>query len=300
VRALQGARGTVSKRGATVRAGFIGVGDIGLPMAHRLLLAGFDLVVHDLDRAAAQPLVDAGARFATSPAELARDCDVVGVCVPGDPAVRSVVAGDAGLLSAAQSGLRIAVHSTLVPDTVCELSTQAAEQGVLLNDACMTGGAPGAEKGTLTYMVGGTDAELEALRPYLDASAEKILHAGEIGAGARMKLCVNINTYLTYQAVYESRRLAKAAGVNLEALEEAGRRNGQLGRFAMQYYEALAMQEDPGTAAQMEQHMRRATQIAEKDLDCIIALSRESGIDPVAAAAVRGRMAELYGLGDDA
>ena len=175
-----------------MRAGFIGLGNIGAPMAGRLLEAGLEVTVHDLVRRAAEPLLARGARWAASPAEIAAECEVVGVCVPDDAAVREVVTGEAGLLSRAEPGSLLLIHSTVLPETIEALSPAALEAGVALLDAPMTGGAPGAARGELVYMVGGEAPAVEQARPYLAAGSKKILHAGPLGSGAPLKLCINI------------------------------------------------------------------------------------------------------------
>ena len=279
-----------------MRAGFIGLGNIGAPMAGRLLEAGLEVTVHDLVRRAAEPLLARGARWAASPAEIAAECEVVGVCVPDDAAVREVVTGEAGLLSRAEPGSLLLIHSTVLPETIEALSPAALEAGVALLDAPMTGGAPGAARGELVYMVGGEAPAVEQARPYLAAGAKKILHAGPLGSGARLKLCVNTNTYFLYQAVYESARLAQAAGVDLDLLREVGDSNGQLSQMALVFFDMFRQRGDPELWPPFEEMLRGSTAIARKDLACAMAMARESGVDDSALARVRERMGEIYGV----
>ena len=147
-----------------IRVGFIGLGNIGKPMARRLVEGGLDTTVFDV---AAEPMAEleaAGARAAASPRALAGRCDVIGLCVRDDADVREVVLGENGLLAGAAKGTVVAVHSTVLPSTVEEVGEHATATGVRVVDACITGGESGAEQGTLTYMVGGTAEDLERCR----------------------------------------------------------------------------------------------------------------------------------------
>jgi len=281
-----------------MRAGFIGLGNIGAPMVGRLLQSGFELQVCDLQRSAAEPLLARGARWSATPAELAAESDVIGICVAGDDSVREVLSGEGGVLSRASPGCLVLIHSTVLPETIAGLSEKVLEAGCRLLDACMTGGAPGAESGELVYMVGGESRDVETARPYLEAGSKRILHVGALGSGARLKLCVNTNTYLLYQAVYESTRLAQAAGVDLNALEEVGRENGQLSPMGLGFLEIFRKREDPEAWGPLEVMLRGATSIAEKDLSCAMAMARDAGLDDSTLAHLRERMGEIYGVAE--
>jgi len=135
--------------------GFVGLGAIGKPMARRLVASGLETIVFDLVPAAIDELVAAGTRGAGSLREVAAASDTIGVCVRDDADVRAVVLGEDGLLAGAVAGTVIALHSTILPRTVTEVGADAALRGVGVVDACITGGAKGAEQGTLTYIVGG-------------------------------------------------------------------------------------------------------------------------------------------------
>ena len=129
-----------------------------------------------------------------------------------------------------------------------------------------------------------------------ESSSKKILHAGPLGSGARLKLCVNTNTYFLYQAVYESARLAQAAGVDLDLLREVGDSNGQLSRMALVFFDMFRQRGDPELWPPFEEMLRGSTAIARKDLACAMAMARESGVDDSALARVRERMGEIYGV----
>src|SRR5882672_3708778 len=112
-----------------MRAGFVGLGYIGKPMALRLPAAGLETSVFDIVPAPVSELVGAGARAAASPADVAAASDVVGVCVQTDAQVRAVIEGDDGLLAGAKAGLAIAIHSTVLPATAVEMNERAAKYG---------------------------------------------------------------------------------------------------------------------------------------------------------------------------
>ena len=122
-----------------MRTGFVGLGYIGKPMAQRLPAAGLATTVYDIAPAPVQELLGAGAKAASSPDEVAAASDVVGICVQTDAQVRAVIEGENGLLVGAKPGLVIAIHSTVVPSTVEAMRARAAEQGVEVVDACVSG-----------------------------------------------------------------------------------------------------------------------------------------------------------------
>jgi len=205
--------------------GFIGLGNIGKPMAKHLLKLGVPVWVHDVLAAAMQDLVAAGAR-AASPAELARHCDIIGLCVRDDADVDALLYGDAGLLAHAAAGSVIAVHSTVTQDAVLGWAHDGGARGIRVIDAPITGGAAAAEAATLTYMVGGDEATLARCRPVFATSGANIIHAGGIGAGITLKLANNLMTYAAFAAMHEAAALARTAGLSLEMLVEVGVSNG--------------------------------------------------------------------------
>jgi 3-hydroxyisobutyrate dehydrogenase len=282
-----------------LRVGFIGLGNIGLPMAQQLVPAGFETVVYDLAEAPVQILVAEGARSAGSPAELAARCDVIGVCVPADEHVRAVVAGEHGILAGAAAGTVIALHSTILPETASQLGAEAAQRGVGLLDACVTGGAARAKTHTLTYLVGGPAEQLETIRPYLECNSEKIIHAGELGNGAKLKLCINLITYIQWAAAYESFSLAKAIGLPTDVLEEAGLSNGQITPLMVQYLTTHKLPEPARSGEPIQAMLRGHMHVAEKDLAWALQLARGAGVALPVGGLVSQLMARLYGVIDE-
>jgi 3-hydroxyisobutyrate dehydrogenase len=280
----------------TLRAGFIGLGNIGMPMAKRLAAAGLETTVYDVVPGRAAEV--AGAGDAASPREVAAASDVVGLCVRDDADVRAVMLGEDGVLAGAKAGAVVAIHSTVLPSTVIEVAEIAAERGVGVLDACITGGAAGAEQGTLTVMAGGDTATIERARPFFECFAKKVVHTGDLGSGCKMKLCNNLMTYLAWTSIYEATMLARAAGLSQEVLEEVAGSNGNLTEPMRLFIVTHKVPEAMSTSEAFQDRMRGFTEIAEKDLAATLALARECGITLPATATVSQMMARVYRLED--
>lgn len=282
-----------------MQVGYVGLGNMGTPMVERLLGQGFATRVYDLLPEPVKALTERGAGGASSPRALAAGCDIIGVCVPEDEHVLAVLRGPEGLLAGAQPGAVIAVHSTILPATAERAAAEAAERGVGLLDACVTGGADRALKGQLTYLVGGDAAHVERARPYLLACAEKIVHAGPIGSGAKLKLCINLITYLQWTAAYESMALARAVGLPQAVLEEAGLSNGQLTELMVAYLRTHKLPDDARKSPPVQKLLRGHMHTAEKDLAWALKLAREAGVSLPGAALASQQMARIYGVEDE-
>lgn len=209
-----------------MEAGFIGLGNIGKPMAEQLVKKGFKTTVFDVMPKACESLKAEGARVANSPAEVAANADVIGVCVRNDADVESVLQGEDGIFSAARAGALIMIHSTVNQKTILDMALAGEKHHVSVTDVPMTGGAGGAAAGTLCYMFGGTEADFIKAQPFLNASAEKIVHTGGTGSGMAMKLCNNLMTYAAFVAMHEADKLAKACDLSFDVLKAVGQHNG--------------------------------------------------------------------------
>ncbi len=281
-----------------LRVGYIGLGDMGKPMASHLAPAGFETTVFDLNEIPVKELVEGGAVAATSPREVGERADVVCLCVPADAHVREVLTGPDGVLAGAAEGTVIAIHSTVLPDTIFEMEDEAAEVGCTVLDACVTGGAAAAAAGELTFLVGGDEQALEKARPVLDASSKAIIHAGELGCGAKLKLAVNTMTYIQWAAARESYLLARESGLDPEVFLAAVRSNGQLTPMQERF---LAMYKLPDAAIasdDFQSFSRLQMHTAEKDLDHALELARKCGLALPAAALVSQDMARIYRVED--
>ena len=280
----------------TVRAGFIGLGNIGQPMAARIVAGGVPTTVYDRRAEPCAALAALGASVAPSAAALAGAVDVVGVCVRDDREVVDLLGGPQGLLAAAAPGAVIAVHSTITPETIRALADQAAARRVDLLDAPITGGAAGAENGTLTYMVGGDAAALERCRPVFATSAARIVHTGGLGTGAATKLCNNLMLYMELLAAREAAALAHSAGVAIDTLIAVSRSGGIMSdamASVIAFGDRLeATPDDPALLARA----RHFVALAEKDLGVALDCARAEGLTLPGTTACRALMARTYGL----
>ena len=283
----------------SVRAGFIGLGNIGRPMAERLLVGGLDTTVLDLAPEPVAALVGQGAKAADSARALAARCDVIGICVRDDNDVRGVVYGESGLLAGAEPGTILAIHSTIVPSTVREIGAAAAEHGVGVVDACITGGEAGAREGTLTYMVGGEAQHLERCRPVFETAARLIVHTGELGTGAALKLCNNLMTYLAWVSAFEATLLARSSGLSQEKLEEVTRASGNLTDPMLAFLALHKIPDEVRTSPDLQDRLRGFVTLAEKDLAATLAFARELGVALPGAGLAQQLMGRVYGLEDD-
>jgi 3-hydroxyisobutyrate dehydrogenase len=283
-----------------LRVGFIGLGNQGKPIAAHLAPAGFETSVYDIASEPVQELVAGGAKAAASPREVGAAADVVGICVPEDDHVRAVVFGDDGLLAGMGPGGVILIHSTVLPETAAEIAEAAAAKEVAVMDACVTGGAARAANKQLTYLIGGPEAALEKARPYFEATTEiPIVHAGELGNGAKLKLCINLITYIQWAAAYESMALARAIGLPQEVLEQAGRSNGQLTDLMTTYLVSHKLPDDVKSSEGFQALMRSHMTIAEKDLAWALQLARKAGVALPVGGLVSQSMARLYNVEDE-
>ncbi|MFF0631316.1 NAD(P)-dependent oxidoreductase [Nocardia sp. NPDC004151] len=201
-----------------IAIGFIGLGNMGAPMAQRLVEWPGGLVVCDMRADALRPFTDAGATAAATAADVAERCRVISVVVLDDAQVRTVVTGPDGLLRTAKPGTVIAVHSTISDRTAVELGAECASHGVEFVDAPISGGTPAAQQGALAVMVGGSPAAFEAVREPFGRFGSLVIHAGDVGAGTRMKLARNLLHFVAFTAASEAQRLAEAAGLDIAAL----------------------------------------------------------------------------------
>jgi 3-hydroxyisobutyrate dehydrogenase-like beta-hydroxyacid dehydrogenase len=172
-----------------VRVGFVGLGNQGRPIAARIQAAGLPLTLWARSSASLEPFADVA--IATSPAELGRMSDVVGVCLFDAAGVREVLLGHGGVVTGMRPGGVVVVHTTLAPDEVQGIASAVRAAGVELLDAPVSGGHARAALGTLTVMVGGDGRALDRVRPVLATYASDVVHVGGVGAGQTAKLLNN-------------------------------------------------------------------------------------------------------------
>ncbi|MBM3344959.1 MAG: NAD(P)-dependent oxidoreductase [Betaproteobacteria bacterium] len=210
----------------STRVGFIGLGNIGKPMAVNVAHGGFDLMVHDLRPEPVRELAALGAKAAASPLDIGRHAEIVELVVMNDAQVEEVTLGPQGVFQTMAKGGVVAIHSTVHPDTVKKVFEAGKTRGIGVFDAQVSGGEKGAAARTLAYMVGGDKALLERCRPLFNTSAGNIFHLGPLGSGASAKIAHNMIVYVNYLAAAEGMRLAKKLGIDLDAFEALVRVSG--------------------------------------------------------------------------
>jgi 3-hydroxyisobutyrate dehydrogenase len=178
-------------------------------------------VVHDLRRDAARPLLERGAVWADSPREVAAQCDVVCVCVPGPPEMRAVTLGAGGVLEGMRSGVVVIDHTTNDPSVVREVGAALSARGAQLLDAPLDGGREGALEGQLNLFVGGDEAILRSVKPVLDTFSRIVVWVGELGAGSVTKIVHNALAMSVDLLIAECMTLGVKAGVAMPRLVEA-------------------------------------------------------------------------------
>ncbi|OMC16870.1 oxidoreductase [Mycolicibacter heraklionensis] len=273
------------------RLGYIGLGNMGAPMAKRLVDWPSGVTIFDLRTEAMTPLAEAGARVAGSVAEVGANADLISITVLDDAQVRDVVAE---LATTAKPGTVIAIHSTIADTTAAELAEELRQAGIHVVDAPVSGGAGAAEKGQLATMVGADRAVYEQIKPAFKQWASVVIHAGEPGAGTRMKLARNMLTFTAYAAACEAMKLAEAAGLDLQALGRVVRHTDALtgGPGAIMFLDSTGPLPEGHFLRDAFIHTR---ELGEKDLGLALGLGQTTGVDlPLAQVA----LAELAaGLG---
>lgn len=205
---------------AITRVGFVGLGIMGAPMAANLLRAGFIVTVWNRSPSRTQPLVEAGAVGADSPADVAAASEVTISCVTNSGDVEEVALGPGGVIEGAAPGSAYIDCSTISPETARKVAAALDAKGVAMLDAPVSGGDVGAQAGTLAIMAGGDAATFERCLPVLQAMGKTIVHVGPNGAGQVVKLCNQVAGGLNLLAAAEAVGLARRAGVDPEKMLE--------------------------------------------------------------------------------
>ena len=271
------------------RLGYIGLGNMGAPKARRLVGWPGGLIVYDVRPDAAAVFADAGATVATDVAEVAA-ADVISVTVLDDAQVRDVVAE---LARHSSPGTVVAIHSTIADSTAAELAAEYGPHGIHVIDAPVSGGAAGAERGELATMVGAPREIYERVKPVFKQWASLVIHAGEPGAGTRMKLARNMLTFTSFAAAAEAMRLAESAGLDIQALGRVVRHTDAIsgGPGAVMVRDNTHDLEPGHWLYDTFTHTRA---LGEKDLGLALALGDSLDVDlPLAAVALRNLAAGL-------
>ena len=264
-----------------LKVGYIGLGLMGKSIARNILKAGFPLTVHNRSQASVDELVSEGAARAASPAEVARQVDVVFTNLPDSPDVEQVVSGRNGIIEGAHPGLIFVDNSTIRPATARKIAAVLAEKGVQALDAPVSGGDIGARNATLTIMVGGSAEALETARPVFNVIGKTITHVGESGAGQIAKAANQIMVAAQMVAMGELLLFAQKAGADPQKVVQAIKGGAaQCWTLDVKPDRLFAGNRQPGFKASMQA----------KDLNIIMETAREYGI-PLPSAAID---AQLY------
>lgn len=256
---------------ADLKVGFIGLGTMGGKMASSLQRNGFDLVVSDINEAAASPHLQAGARWADTPRQVAEASDVVFTSLPGPAEVESVAVGEHGLLHGLHRDGVYFDLSTSSPTLIRRLHADFAVRGIHVLDAPVSGGPAGAASGKLALWVGGDRELFDRYKPVLDAIGDQALYVGPIGAGLVAKLVHNLCGYTIQAALAEAFTMGVKAGVDPLTLWQAVRQ-GAIGRqrtFDRLGDHFLTADFDPPAFA---------LRLAHKDVALATALAREHNV----------------------
>lgn len=229
------------------KIGFIGLGIMGKPMAKNLIKAGYSLVVHDIDRKPVKELVKEGPEEAFSPKEVAEKTKIMITMLPNSPEVREVILGSQGVLEGAKEGSIIVDMSSIAPLVSKQIAKECKRKGVRMVDAPVSGGQPGAIKGTLAIMVGGEQRDFNECYDILKTMGSNVVRVGSIGSGNTTKLANQIIVALNIAAMSEALVLGTKAGVNPELIYKAIR-GGLAGSNVLDAKAPLVMQGkfDPG------------------------------------------------------
>jgi 3-hydroxyisobutyrate dehydrogenase-like beta-hydroxyacid dehydrogenase len=274
-----------------LKLGYIGLGNMGAPMAAKMTEWPGGVTVYDIRTEAMTPLAEKGASLADSVADFAA-ADIIHITVLNDAQVREVV----GELAAnAKPGTVIAIHSTISDTTAVELARELKPQGIHIVDAPVSGGAAAAAKGELATMVGAEREVYERIKPAFKHWASVVIHAGEPGAGTRMKLARNMLTFTSYAAACEAMKLAEAAGLDLQALGRVVRHTDALtgGPGAIMVRENMKDLEPDNFLYQPFLHTRG---LGEKDLSLALALGEAVSVDLPLAQEAYERLAAGLGV----
>ncbi|HLW71953.1 MAG TPA: NAD(P)-dependent oxidoreductase [Candidatus Binataceae bacterium] len=277
-----------------MRIGFIGLGNMGGPMALNLLKAGHTLVVHDVRRAAAEPHLAGGAKWADTPADAAKDAELVLTSLPGPKEVEAVaIGGENGIIHGIGKCAVYADLSTNSPTLIRRLHATFAEKGIPMIDAPVSGGVPGARNATLAVMVGGDEQIYNRIKPALDGIGDKVSYVGAIGAGAVAKLVHNMIAICSMQILAEAFTMGVKAGVPAEALFTAVQ-NGAYGQGML--LRALPKVIFKGNFDRVS----FALKLARKDLALATQLARENDVGmPLASLVEQDLLAAVtHGLGE--
>ena len=275
------------------KVGFIGLGRMGKPIASNVLNDGFELTVYDLRDAAVGELTRLGAKAATSPRNVAKEAEIVELAVVDDGQVENVLTGEQGVFAGARPGTIVAIHSTVLPETVCRLAEVGKKIGVQVIDAPVSGGETGAREQSLCYMVGGDVAAMERCRAVFSTSASEIFHMGELGSGAVAKIIVQVVTCINMLAAHEAQCVAEKTGLNFAALQQVLHSSSARSFVMDNWLDRFKLAGDP-----MEIRRRR-TEVFQKSLAPALELAERLGLSLAGTTLAERLLPRIMGIEDD-
>ena len=273
-----------------MKVGFVGLGTMGGSMAYNCLQGGNEMVVHDINQAAATPHLEAGATWADTPREVAQQSEVVFTSLPGPTEIEAVALGDEGLMQGMSAGKVYFDLSTNSPASIRNIHEIFAARGIHVLDAPVSGGPRGARSRNLAIWVGGDKDLFDKYKEVLDSIGDKAYYVGPIGCGAVAKLVHNCAGYIIQTALAEVFTMGVKAGVEPLALWQAVRRGAQ-GRRGT--FEGLAEHLLPGNFDPPDFALR----LARKDVDLAVAVGREFEVPMKLANVTLAEMTEAINRG---
>ena len=273
-----------------MKIGFIGTGNIGAPIAGQLLKGGHQLLVHDIRRSAAEPLLAAGAEWCDSPAALAAQCEIVATCLPGPKEMEAVCLGPSGIVAHMKPGALYIDHTTNAPSLARRVHALLAETDVAMLDAPVSGGMEGAQTRDLLVMAGGDPDAFARARPLLDAIAKRIIHTGEIGTGSIAKIMHNCASFTLDMLMAECWTTGVKAGIDAATIVDV------FNEAALGQMMSLKVRL-PATYLRGDFAPRFSLALAKKDLGLAMDLARETKTPMRLAALCEQELIEAVGRG---
>jgi 3-hydroxyisobutyrate dehydrogenase len=271
-----------------MKVAFIGMGTMGAAMALNIIRAGHEVTVHNRRREREEPLAAAGARRAGSPKEASQGAEIIITCVSDTPDVEAVLLGESGVIHGAKTGAIVVDMSTISPSATRRMAAQLSPKGIRMLDAPVSGGSEGAQKGTLSIMIGGEAEDVAKAMPVLSAMGKNITHVGPSGAGQFTKAINQVIISGVYLSVAEGVTLGLKAGLDMEKVVQA-LAGGAAGSWVLNFRSANMIKNDYPLGFRVRLHR--------KDLGIALEAAKEVGVFLPCAALVEQIENGLMSLG---
>ena len=277
---------------------FIGLGNMGGPMAANLVRNGESVVVFDLVADAVKQLEDKGAMAAASPQEAVKNADVVVTMLPAAQHVKSLYLGEQGIIAHAKTGALFIDCSTIDAQSAKEVGAGAINAGYAFIDAPVSGGVAGAAAGTLTFIMGGDDAAVSRAKPVLKHMGANLFHAGELGAGQIAKLCNNMLLSVLMTGTSEALQLAIASGLDPKVMSDIMLQSSGCNWTLQKYNPCPDVMDNVPSSNQYQGGFM--VKLMNKDLSLAMEAAQQVGASTPMAAAAQAlyRMHQLKGNAD--